>query len=217
MLREVYTGVRLTVDCRIGSGSHEAAYSITAASVPLVRRNPASEVIARRTGGPIAAPPAAAVATAVRLDPAGIKLTGRTKAAEQVLWKTLNQLREACRLLLACRGSRCGVRVAHTQSNRRRRDGHRDKEAHEFCPALRCLHAMVTRFACFAVSTVDKRLPAVSCVDTRPEIPAANVIRAGNNLFTAGCAKRANALRALYGFLGMCLCTGLGGGGGGGG
>jgi hypothetical protein len=49
------------------------------------------------------------------------------------------------------------VRVAHTQSNRRRRDGHRDKEAHEFCPALRCLHAMVTRFACFAVSTVDKR------------------------------------------------------------
>jgi hypothetical protein len=60
------------------------------------------------------------------------------------------------------------VRVAHTQSNRRRRDGHRDKEAHEFCPALRCLYAMVTRFACFAVSTVDKRLPAVSCVDTRP-------------------------------------------------
>jgi hypothetical protein len=54
------------------------------------------------------------------------------------------------------------VRVAHTQSNRRRRDGHRDKEAHEFCPALRCLHAMVTRFACFAVSTVDKRLPAVA-------------------------------------------------------
>jgi hypothetical protein len=107
------------------------------------------------------------------------------------------------------------VRVAHTQSNRRRRDGHRDKEAHEFCPALRCLYAMVTRFACFAVSTVDKRLPAVSCVYARPEIPAANVIRAGNNLFTAGCAKRANALRALYGFLGMCLCTGLGGGGGG--